>query len=188
MALETDLQSMDDATLVAACREGSEPAWGEFVHRFSRLIYAAARRRGLSDADSEEVLQHTMETAWKHLHAMREPAAVRSWLLTTAMRECWRVWQASAKAPRSVDAVEEPRRLDPDEVDRLERQHLVRRGLDELGEPCRALLLAIFNRSEGERYADVAERLGLPVGSLGPTRGRCFRKLESILARLGLTA
>ncbi len=97
------------------------------------------------------------------------------------------MWQVHAKAPQSVESVEEPRQLDPDEVDRLERQLLVQRGLDQLGEPCRGLLVAIFNRSDGERYADVADRLGLPVGSLGPTRGRCFRKLESILARLGLT-
>ena len=94
MTRHAQLDQMTDAQLVGACRDGSEPAWGEFVNRFGRLVYAAARRRGLSDADAEEVLQHTFEAAWMHIDQLRDSEAVRGWLLTTAVRQCWRgLWR-----------------------------------------------------------------------------------------------
>jgi len=178
---------MTDAQLVSACRDGSELAWGEFVNRFGRLIYAAARRRGLSDADAEEVLQRTFEAAWKHINQLRDSQAVRGWLLTTAMRQCWRVGRAAAKTPVFIESIDEPSEEDTDRLQQLERQDLVRRALSLLGDPCKTLLIAIFRRGQGDRYAEVAEQLGIPVGSIGPTRGRCFRKLEDILGRLGFT-
>jgi len=181
----TPHEDLTDADLVAACLRGAELAWDEFVRRFARLIYAASRRRGLSDADAEEVLQTTFEAAWQNLDQLRDPAAIRGWLLTTAMRECWRVGRAASAAPGSVDTIAEPQCDDPDQLHAWERQDVVRRGLDLLGEPCRELLVAIFNRGSDERYADIAARLEIPVGSIGPTRGRCFRKLEDILTQLG---
>ncbi len=134
------------------------------------------------------MLQYTFEAAWRHLDQVREPEAVRGWLLTTAMRQCWRVGRATTQGPISVDTIEEPSKEDKDRLHDWERQDLVRRALEQLGDPCKALLIAIFRRGDGERYADVAEQLGLPIGSIGPTRGRCFRKLEDILGRLGYSA
>ena len=185
MTSHAPVDQMTDAELVAACREGSEPAWAQFVERFGRLVYAAARRRGLSDADAEEVLQRTFEAAWKHIDQLRESDAVRGWLLTTAMRQCWRVGRATARTPISVESIDEPHAEDADRLQQLERQDLVRRALTQLGDPCKALLVAIFRRGQGRRYADVAEQLDLPVGSVGPSRTRCFQKLEDILGRLG---
>ncbi len=184
-APHTSHRSLTDADLASACAAGSEEAWAEFVHRFGRLVYAAARRRGLSDANAEEVLQTTMETAWTHIGQLRDPAAIRSWLLTTAMRECWRLGRKAARRPRSVEGIGEPEAQDDDDLRRWERQDVVRTALETLGDPCRSLLVAVFKRTEGEGYADVARRLGVPVGSIGPTRGRCFRKLEVILDRMG---
>jgi RNA polymerase sigma factor (sigma-70 family) len=185
MATQSTLDQLTDRDLIDACQKGSEPAWGEFVNRFGRLVYAAARRRGLSDADAEEVLQHTFEMAWRNIDQLRDADAVRGWLLTTAMRQCWRIGRASAKTPVSVESVDEPREEDADRLQQWEHQDLVRRALTQLGEPCKALLIAIFRQGQGERYAEVAAQLGLPIGSIGPTRGRCFRKLEDILGRMG---
>lgn len=187
MTHHAQLDQMTDAQLVGACRDGSESAWGEFVNRFGRLVYVAARRRGLNNADAEEVLQHTFEAAWVNIDQLRDSEAVRGWLLTTAVRQCWRVGRAAAKAPALIDSIAEPREEDVDHLQQLERQDLVRRALSLLGEPCKTLLIAIFRRGRGDRYAEVSEQLGIPVGSIGPTRGRCFRKLEDILGRLGFT-
>ena len=187
MGRRTPVEKMTDGQLIDACRDGLEPAWGEFVNRFGRLVYAAARRRGLRHADAEEVLQRTFESAWKHIDQLRDSKAVRGWLLTTAMRQSWRVGRAATKMPSFIDAIDEPSGDDADRLQQLERQDLVRRALSLLGDPCKALLIAIFRRGPGDRYAEVAEQLDIPVGSIGPTRGRCFRKLEDILGRLGFT-
>lgn len=187
MGRRTPVDQMTDVQLIDACRDGSDPAWGEFVNRFGRLVYAVARRRGLSNADAEEVLQCTFESAWKHIDQLRESQAVRGWLLTTAMRQSWRVGRAAAKTPAFIESIDEPSELDADRLQQLERQDLVRRALSLLGDPCKSLLIAIFRRGQGDRYAEVAAQLGIPVGSIGPTRRRCFRKLEDILGRLGFT-
>ena len=92
MGCRTPVEKMTDVQLIDACRDGLEPAWGEFVNRFGRLVYAAARRRGLRHADAEEVLQRTFESAWKHIDQLRDSKAVRGWLLTTAhaaILACW---------------------------------------------------------------------------------------------------
>ena len=103
------------------------------------------------------------------------------------MRQSWRVGRAATKMPSFIDAIDEPSGEDADRLQQLERQDLVRRALSLLGDPCKSLLIAIFRRGPGDRYAEVAEQLDIPVGSIGPTRGRCFRKLEDILGRLGFT-
>jgi hypothetical protein len=67
----------------------------------------------------------------------------------------------------------------------IERQ-LVREGLERLGGKCRELLEALFGSSGEPNYALLAERLGIRVGSIGPTRARCLEKLAGILETLGL--
>lgn len=75
---------------------------------------------------------------------------------------------------------------DEDEVSRLERQHLVRQSLDQLDERCRKLLRALFFDSESKSYEQIAADLGMKIGSIGPTRARCFKGLEKILVKAGL--
>ena len=71
-------------------------------------------------------------------------------------------------------------------VEELERQHLVHRALDQLGEPCRELVKSLCLDPDDVSYEKLAARLGMPVGSIGPTRARCFKKLEAILVSLGI--
>lgn len=71
----------------------------------------------------------------------------------------------------------------PDEViERLERQHAVRRAMEALDERCRILLTLLFYRADPPPYSDIAARLGIPEGSIGPTRARCLEKLRRVLA------
>jgi len=72
-----------------------------------------------------------------------------------------------------------------DLADQWELQHQVRRGLDELGDPCKSLLEALFLSPSDMDYETIAGQLGMKVGSIGPTRARCFKKLEAILRKLG---
>jgi hypothetical protein len=61
-------------------------ALGEaLVIRFSRLVYAIARRAGLSEADAADVFQEVFEQLIAHLDQIQQPARVRAWIVTTAL-------------------------------------------------------------------------------------------------------
>ena len=183
---EQQLATCTDEQLVEACTSGNADAWREFVSRFGRLIFSVAVRRGCKNADAEEVFQQTLTLAWQHLGQLKDIAGLRSWLVTTALRECWRVQRTTSK--HSASEILPGDRIVPDDevVVQWERQDILRTALDELGDPCQTLLIDLFNRDKGDDYEGIAKRLGISVGSIGPTRGRCFNKLRRILNRLGL--
>lgn len=187
------LEPESDETLLRACRQGDQAAWERLIRRYQRLIYAIPRRAGLNEDLAAEVFQRVWVTLVEHLNRIEQPNRLGAWLATTARRESWRQLrtQSSANAlPEGDDDAEtlatlpDPAML-PDEVlERLERQHLVRRALSTLDERCRALLTLLFYTQDPPSYAEIAGSLGIPEGSIGPTRGRCLQRLRQALEQL----
>lgn len=175
-----------DAELIQACLEGDEIAWKDLIDRYGRLVYSVPRRYGLSASDADDVFQNVFSLVFRRLAGLRDQQRLAPWLITISYRETQRVLK---KAPPSKELDEAmPDGNDPplDQVQAWERQHLVHRALEQLGSPCRDLLTALFLDSSDASYEQVSARLGVPLGSVGPMRARCFRKLEAILARLGI--
>lgn len=179
----------DDAALLRACRDGDPEAWEKLVRRYQRLIYTIPRRAGLNDELAAEVFQRVCVTLFEHLDRITQPERLSAWVTTTARRESWRQLRGQRAAvslgPGDGDTLEDlpDTALQPDElVERAEQQHAVRAGLAELDERCRDLLTLLFYRSEPPPYAEVAARLNMPAGSIGPTRARCLQKLQRVLA------
>jgi DNA-directed RNA polymerase specialized sigma24 family protein len=71
-------------------------------------------------------------------------------------------------------------------VERVESQHLVRRALEALDQRCRSLLTMLFLDKNERSYEEIADELGMKIGSIGPTRARCFKRMEQVLSRLGM--
>lgn len=177
----------DDATLVARCRNGDGAAWDVLVHRYERLVYAIVRHARLDDHAAADVFQTVFMRLVQHLPRIEEPARLQAWIVTAARRE---VQLLRRRAARSVsmsaggDGAEEWDFADdsppPDDaLAELQLQAQVRLAIDALDERCRRLLLALFPDSDlAISYDDVAARLGMPRGSLGPTRARCLAKLR----------
>ncbi|MGH2533071.1 MAG: RNA polymerase sigma factor [Thermomicrobiales bacterium] len=186
MTAETATAKVEDTELVEACIAGDQDAWAELVEKYARLVYSVARRCGLSEADADDVLQVVFTTLFRRLHGLRDQTRLSSWLITTTYREAWRVGKASARnvdlATTIVDDQDPPVEL----VARGERDQLVRDAMTDLDERCRDLLTALFLVDDGAAYVDVARRLGMATGSVGPTRARCFKKLETLLRTRGL--
>ena len=187
-----DMMGLTDAALVIACREGTETAWVELVNRYQRLVFSIPRRAGLDEAVSADVFQHVFSTLLNKLDQINDPSKVRSWLITTARRETWRISRLQTTTI-SIDADEqEDGSLElPDEqplpeeiIQRLEEQQLVRIALNELGDPCRQLLELLFYSTQQQSYESIAAALNMPVGSIGPTRVRCLQKLRNVLAQM----
>ena len=132
---------------------------------------------------------------FESLDRLRAQDRLAGWLSTTTARESWRVKEAARRSiPVSQLAAEEdaigPEAADPsalpaEVLEQFEAEGLVRRGLSELAERCRTLLALLYFTDPAPPYADLALRLGMPEGSIGPTRARCLQSLKKILLRLG---
>lgn len=189
----------DDATLVARCRRGDEAAWRTLVLRYQRLVYAIVRRMGSDDHAAADIFQTVFSRLMEHLPKLADPSRLQAWIVTTAKREALlqrKRAQRTVSMHRTSAATEhdaggwsddwEPadEAASPEQsLDDLQQLHTVRQALDKMDERCRQLLTLLF-RDEDERvpYDEVARRLGVPVGSIGPTRARCLDKLRGHLS------
>ncbi|HMB69985.1 MAG TPA: sigma-70 family RNA polymerase sigma factor [bacterium] len=181
-------ESPPDAELVARCAVGDEAAWRILVTRYERLVYTVPYRMGLDPADADEVFQITFTRLAERINDLREPDRVRAWLVTTARRMALNLAGRRREIPTDVAPnLTDPAELPPEELARLQDQQLVRVALSRLGDRCRRLLTLLYY-SEGtaaERsYKEVAAEMGIPMGSIGPTRMRCLKKLLAEFRRL----
>jgi RNA polymerase sigma factor (sigma-70 family) len=171
--------------LMIAARDGSEDALGQIVTELSPLLWQVARAAGLSSGDAEDVLQTVWLRLLSHLGGIRSPSALTAWLVVTTKREAWRV---RAAGRRQLPADQDWLAGLPDPGPGSEEQVIVdddRRALwtaiGQLDRRCQELLRIIAFVPHPD-YAAVAAELGMPLGSIGPTRGRCLAKLRAVLA------
>jgi len=177
---------VSDAELVRACRAGDARAWEQLVERYGRLVAAIPRRLGMSSVDADDVFQDVFTLLLRHLGSLRDEQRLGAWLITTTRRECWRRMRATRD---HVELPEEMPADDPgllEEIARGEREQGVREAMARLDARCRELLTALFLDASQPDYGAIARRLGMAVGSIGPTRARCFRKLDGFLREIGI--
>lgn len=183
---ETSAVGLADASLgqlAAGCRSGVTGAWEQLLDRYERLVFAVAFGEGLSADDAADVTQATFEALLKQLDRIRDDEMIVSWLTTVARRQAWRVRSDRIRhVPDDTAATAEDGKVDPisDHSDAMWIYH----GLSQLDPRCRDLLTALYFDPRGPSYAEVATRLGKPVGSIGPTRARCLNRLRDILGEV----
>lgn len=172
------------AELLQAAQEGDPKSLGELVDELTPLLWQVARAQGLDRDTASDIVQ----TAWlKLLGSLPEihtPVALTSWLVTVTRREAWRVRNAGRMElpARDVLFTELPDVSPTPEEQRvaLERRQMLWAAVNQLDERCRQLLRIIaFTRRPD--YDVVSMALGMPRGSIGPTRGRCLAKLRDAL-------
>ena len=175
-----DLQVTD---LVTRARHGDQQAWDALVDRHAPLIWSICRRYQLGAADAQDVAQTVWLRLIDQLDKIRDPAAIAGWLATTTRRECCRVLRA-ARRPQAtwpeLDAETIPdvqARTAEQELLAAERYAALREALAQLT-PREQQLIAVLTADPPVPYAEISARLGIPVGSIGPTRGRCLDKLR----------
>jgi RNA polymerase sigma factor (sigma-70 family) len=176
------------AALVRQAALGDHAAWEKLVAAYGGLIWAVARSHRLDQAEAADVSQTTWLRLVQHLDTLREPARVGAWLATTARRECLNCLARSKReqlVAEPEDIREREPQLDGPEHDFLrgEREEVVRMAMAQLPTRCR-VLLEMLMRDPPPDYRGVSDQLGLPVGSIGPTRGRCLKKLREIIHNL----
>jgi RNA polymerase sigma factor (sigma-70 family) len=156
------------------------------VARYERLVFGVATHEGLAMDDAADVTQTVFEALLGALADLRDEERLSAWLYTVARRQSWRVLRRRRHetcAPAIGDDVAPVARLDAGRAESLEVELAlwVHEALANLGTPCRDLLTALYFDPSAPSYAEVALRLGRPVGSIGPTRARCLQHLRSRL-------
>lgn len=183
----------DTDDLVRAAATGDRASWEALVARYSGLIWSVARGYRLSQPDTADVFQTTWLRLAEHLGQIKEPGRLGAWLATTAGRECLRAARAGLQAVPASEAVlvalgqvddysPEQATLDSEQAQSdADRARQLWRAFGALPARCRQLL-RILIASPAPSYVEVAAALGMPVGSIGPTRARCLRRLRQQLA------
>jgi RNA polymerase sigma factor (sigma-70 family) len=164
-------------------------AWSRLVDRFSGLVWSVARSHRLSQADAADVAQTTWLHLVEHLDRLQRPDAVGAWLATTARRESLRVLRINARLPPSEQVPEKVDPAPPAAVSLIaaERDEALWAAFAELPERCRTLLRMLI-ADPPPSYEEIGEILGMPIGSIGPTRIRCLARLRNEVGAVGITA
>lgn len=182
---EQDDQALDVASLVRRAAGGDHRAWERLVDQYARLIWAMTRDFRLIESDAADVFQATWLRLLEHIDRLEQPARVGSWLAATARNECLRSLAARRKVVLVLDDVTLGGDLahGPEVDEQLladERAQVVREALTHLPWRWRRLV-ELLMADPPASYAEISSQLGLPVGSIGPTRGRCLARLRVLL-------
>lgn len=173
------------AELIVRARARDKRAWSDLVHAYSSLVYSIPRRYGFPNDECDDVFQTVFIILLRELHAIKSPATLPKWLMTTTHRECWRLARSRPKSgAQAGESVPDSQELPQERAIRWEREHKVRQALRELGGRCERLIEALFMDPSRPDYDSIAARLGVPPGSIGPTRARCLAKLAELLEDL----
>jgi RNA polymerase sigma factor (sigma-70 family) len=170
--------------LVARVVDGDQQAWNEIIERYSPLVWSICNRYQLSRPDIDDVGQGVWLGLVEHIGKLRQPAALAGWLATTTRNECLRVLRAARRYDPDGLPAEDLMPPDPDaamiEHDLIEAElnAALRAAFAELSQPCHQLLSMLIN-DPPPAYAEVSKALGIPVGSIGPTRARCLDRLRN---------
>jgi RNA polymerase sigma factor (sigma-70 family) len=176
-------QTHDVASLVARAADGDQAAWSALVDAFGGGVWATARACRLDGPDAADVFQTTWLRLVESLDRIRDPQRLAGWLATTARRESLRVRRGSLHLVSCPGEVPEAPsdRCDPDaRLIAEQRTVAVRDALDQLAARDRALLRMLATEP-APSYATIGAALGMPVGSIGPTRARALTALRATL-------
>jgi RNA polymerase sigma factor (sigma-70 family) len=182
---EQEIAGLDVAALVRRAAAGDMTAWERLVEKYARLIWSITGEFKLVESDAADVAQTTWLRLLEHIDRIQSPDRVGSWLASTARHECLRCVAARKRIVLSQDEVDlvDTAATAPEVDERLlaaERDQTVRDAMSHL--PRRSQrLLELLMADPPTSYTEISDELGIPVGSIGPTRGRCLARLRVLL-------
>ena len=182
---ERNFESSDIARLVRRAAEGDRQAWERLVDQYARLIWSITGEFRLVESDAADVFQTTWLRLLEHIDRIVYPDRVGSWLAATARNECLRNLAARKRLVLAQDdeVLTGTAASSPEVDERIladERDQVVRDAMSRLPNRWQRLL-ELLMADPPKSYADISSELDLPVGSIGPTRGRCLARLRVLL-------
>jgi len=178
VALFTGTGGSGDRDLMRRCVDGDQEAWKELVSRYEGLIVSVALRICCDSESAADILQQVCLELYQRLHEIRNAENLPSWIVTMTRRKSFDYWKA--RVPTEV--------LDDSSVDSedifasIERQHTLERAVASLPERNRRLIQMMYMSGQQYTYEEIADGIGMPVASIGPTRIRSLQKLRKLLS------
>lgn len=179
-----------DADLVRQCLQGKEDAWNSLLARYKNLIFSIPIKYGFSQDEAKDVFQAVCLDLVHELARLRDPQAIAGWLIRVTHNKCYHHkreklrFVASEEAPENSPA--ERNEIPEDLLQQVQRDQAVRVAIGELSTRCQQLVKKLFFELPARPYQEVAQELGLAVGSIGFIRRRCLNKLRDRLEELGV--
>lgn len=181
---------MEITALLHAAADGDQQAWNALVARYNGLVWAVVRGFRLSPHDAADATQTTWLRLVEKLDDIRNPEGLGSWLATTARHECLRIGRIGQRHVLT-DGFDLPDAAGSAGLDAglltRERDSALWLAFEELVPRCKALLRLLV-ADPPPSYDEISAALDMPVGSIGPTRGRCLERLRDNLTATGITA
>lgn len=171
--------------LLVAAGAGNQQAWNTLVDRYGRLVWSVVRGFRFDSATAADVSQTVWLRLVEHCDRIRDPERLASWLATTARNESIRASRRLARAVPTEFSIEVPDDTAPPLDERLlddEQLQEVLGAFGEISPKCREILELLCTDPPLD-YEAISEILGMPVGSIGPTRSRCIDRLRRLLER-----
>jgi RNA polymerase sigma factor (sigma-70 family) len=171
--------------LLLRAAAGEREAWDALVDRFDQMVWSVARSFRLDDAAASDVAQTVWLRLIENVDRIQDPERLPGWLATTCRREALRVIKRSERSvPSDFEYdIEDPSPSLESMMIKDEETREVVQAFGELGEECQQLL-RLLTVEPALSYEEIAEATGRPVGSLGPTRGRCVERLKAAISRI----
>lgn len=169
--------------LIERAASGDQAAWNSLVDSYQRLVWSVIRGFRLDDATSADVFQTVWLRFVEHIERIRTPEAVASWLATTARHEAIRVSKARRRQVPTEFEYDIPDTNTPSPGELAESAEDERAAVEafgRLGEHCQELLRLLIADPPLD-YETISEITGRPIGSIGPTRGRCLDRLRRLM-------
>lgn len=169
--------------LLARVVAGDEQAWHEVVDRYAGLVWSVARSYRLPGAATDDVVQTVWLRLTEHAARIRQADRLAAWLATTTRNEALRAVR-HARRTTPQDLLDE--RADTTTISAEERVGddatltAVLAAFEQLS-PEDQHLMRLLCAVPPLDYQTIAELLGRPIGSIGPTRARCLERLRRLL-------
>jgi RNA polymerase sigma factor (sigma-70 family) len=176
---------LDATRLMRRAANGDPRAWEGLVDKYGRLIWSITRDFKLVESDAADVFQTTWMRLIEHIDRIEHADRVGSWLASTARNECLRSLSIRKRLVLAdeEDSFDRPAAHEPEIDEALlaaERAAVVREAMTRLPRRWQRLMEMLMADPPAS-YAEISDELGLPVGSIGPTRGRCLARLRALL-------
>jgi len=179
LLLTHETSDSGDRDLIRRCIEGDQEAWKQLVRRYERLIYSIALRICRDSETAADVLQQVCLELYQRLDEVRNTATLPSWIATVTRRKSCDYWRSCQPAEPLLDDGS----ADSEDIfANIERQHTLERAMASLPERNRRLMQMLYMSDRDYSYQEIAQQLGMPVASIGPTRIRSLKKLRKLLS------
>ena len=167
---------------------GDPAEWKRFLEASQGIIHAAGYKIGLRGEERDDLSQITYVICFQSIAKLRDPSSLGSWVYRIAYRQGLKIIRNRSPQTESEEQndwlLQSFASTDPSEEEVLERNEealQLRKVVVALGDPCRKLLQKLYFEEVSPAYEDVSRSLGMPIGSIGPTRARCLDRARSKL-------